>query len=125
MSIRQASRRRERRALRHEVHYACTVIRERDFEVVGRVAADLSTNGLQVLTDARVLTGEPVRVVFQAPETKAWLTVHGTVARVLHGRRPNDWGRRLGIELESLTPVDAERLRASTAMLEASGASAR
>lgn len=120
MTDRQSSRRTDRRALRHDVNYPCYVVRQRDLAVVAHVGTNLSTNGVQVLTDARVLTGEPVHVMFQAPETKAWFTLPGTVARVLHGRRPNEWGRRLGIELERMTSLESASLQECSRMLGAS-----
>lgn len=90
----------QRRSHRHDVSYACHLVRERDDAVIGRVALDLSAGGMQVLTGAKVLTGEPVRVTFRTPDTGRWLTLSGTVARVLHGRRPHEWGRRLGIAFD-------------------------
>ncbi len=107
-----------RGAERHQALYACHLVRERDDEVIGRVAMDLSSGGMQVLTGSKVLTGEPVRVTFQVPETQRWLTLQGTVARVLHGRRPNEWGRRLGVAFHELTVSDVERLREADRMLE-------
>lgn len=86
--------------------------------MISRVALDLSAEGMQVLTGARVLTGEPVEVTFQAPETGAWLTLRGTVARVLHGRRPNEWGRRLGIEVEGLDDTQRARLLHACRLLD-------
>ena len=99
--------------------YACHVVRQRDLEVLARVGLDLSAGGVQVLTGAQVLTGEPVVVTFQAPGTDRWFTLRGTVARVLHGRRPNEWGRRLGIELEEMTSAERSNLVDASRALDA------
>lgn len=95
------------------------MVRERDNALVARVALDLSIEGMQVLTGARVLTGEPVRVTFRAPETGQWLTLQGAVARVLHGRRPNEWGRRLGVAFDPIAGTYAARLVEASARLDA------
>jgi PilZ domain len=116
---RQTYRRTGRRSVRHQVLLPCHVLRKRDQAIVAQVAMDLSTTGLQVLTGARVLTGEPVQVTVRLPETGRWLTLEATVARVLHGRRPGDWGRRLGLELEGLTPTDMEKLCEANRRMEA------
>jgi hypothetical protein len=98
--------------------FECNVVRERDGEGIAGVGLDFSTGGLQALTRSRVLTGELVRMTFRAPATGRWLTLRGTVARVLHGRRPNDQGRRLGIEFEALTPEDLDRVNEASLRLE-------
>ena len=91
--------------------FVCAVVRERDGEGIAGVALDFSTGGLQAVTRARVLTGEPVHVTFRAPVTGRWLTLRGTVARVIHGRRPHERGaRRLGIAFDSLAAPDLDRL---------------
>jgi hypothetical protein len=59
-----------------------------------------------------------VRVTFRAPVTGRWLTVRATVARVLHGRRPNERGRRLGIEFNELALADAERVNEASDRLD-------
>ena len=89
------------RATRHAVVFVCEIVRERDGEGIAGVAIDFSTRGLQAVTRARVLTGEPVRVTFRAPQTGRFLVLRGTVARVVHGRRPGEHGRRLGIEFDA------------------------
>jgi hypothetical protein len=89
-------------------------MRKRDRAIVAHVATDLSATGMQVLTRERVLTGELVRVVICLPRTERWLTVDAHVARVVHGRRPGEWGRRLGLQLEGLSVSDAAKLRDAT-----------
>lgn len=80
----------------------CQVVRERDFRLVSSLAFDLSTGGMQVLTGTRVLTGEPLLVSFRAPKTGTWFDLAATVARVIHGRRPEDRGRGLGLEFHGM-----------------------
>jgi c-di-GMP-binding flagellar brake protein YcgR len=91
-----------RRAFRHEVRLPCQIVRERDFRLVGDRALDLSTAGMLVATDMRVLTGEELIVSFCAPRSKRWFDLSATVARVVHGRRPGDDGRRLGLSFHGV-----------------------
>lgn len=102
-------RKQPRRAFRREVLLSCQVVRERDFHLVSRLALDLSTGGMLVSTDLRVLTGEPLLVSFRPPRSDKWLDVSATVARVVHGRRPGDRGRCLGISFDGLDKAE-ERL---------------
>jgi len=95
-----------RRAFRRYVRIDCQVVRERDFRVVGDLALDLSERGMLVRTNERVLTGEDVVVCFQPPRSNRWVDAVGHVARVVHGRRPGDRTRALGIELETMDDRD-------------------
>jgi hypothetical protein len=81
------------------------VIREHDFRVVASLAVDLSTCGMLVRAQPRknVLTGEDVVVAFQTKDNR-WFDAMGTVARVLHGRRPGDDGLCLGVEFHDVAP---------------------
>jgi hypothetical protein len=105
-------RRRQRTAMRRSVRVDCQVVREHDFKLVGRRAIDLSADGMLVLSDARVLTGEDVIVTFRAPSTRLWFDCTATVARVIHGRRPGDWGACLGLSFDSMDEVTRAFLRA-------------
>jgi PilZ domain len=98
--------------MRRSVRVDCQVVREHDFKLVGRRAIDLSADGMLVLSDTRVLTGEDVIVTFRAPSTRLWLDCTATVARVVHGRRPGDWGPCLGLTFESMDEVTRALLRA-------------
>ena len=91
----------ERRAPRHMVRIDCQVVRERDFRLIARRTLDLSSAGMLVAADTEVLTGEPLIVSFRAPRTDRWIDAEATVARVIHGRRPGDVGRALGIKLKT------------------------
>ncbi|HVY48998.1 MAG TPA: PilZ domain-containing protein, partial [Minicystis sp.] len=88
----------------------CQIVRERDFKLVGRFAFDLSPEGMLVSTEARVLTGEEVLVSFRVPRSDRWIDANATVARVVHGRRPSDPGRCLGLAFDGLPAVDRRAL---------------
>jgi hypothetical protein len=91
------ARKQPRRAFRREVLLSCQVVRERDFRLVSDLALDLSTDGMLVSTDLRVLTGEELLVSFRPPRADRFIDLEATVARVVHGRRPGDRGRCLGL----------------------------
>jgi hypothetical protein len=95
-----ALRRSQRRSIRRAVRIDCQVVREHDFKLVARQALDLSPDGILVLADTPVLTGEDVIVSFRAPISRLWFDGIGTVARVEHGRRPGDRGNCLGIKFD-------------------------
>jgi|HubBroStandDraft_2_1064218.scaffolds.fasta_scaffold202761_2 hypothetical protein len=101
----------QRRAVRRAVRVPCLVMRQRDYRLVGSYGLDLSPTGMLVKAHERVLTGEPVQVSFRLPKSRAWIAASATIARVLHGRRPGDTGRCLGIEFDSLDPAVLRRLR--------------
>jgi hypothetical protein len=105
-------RRQERDASRHHVRVECQVVRERDFTLIGRRAVDLSASGMRVLSEEQVLTGEDVIVTFRAPITRLWLDCTATVARVLHGRRPGDFGPCLGLSFDAMDELTRTLLRA-------------
>lgn len=88
----------------------CEVVREHDFRVVGNLALDLSERGMLVSTRERVLTGEDIVVCFKPPRSNRWVDAMGHVARVIHGRRPGDRGRCLGIELYAMDDDDRQHL---------------
>jgi len=91
------ARTQHRRTFRREVILSCQVVRERDFRLVADLALDLSTEGMLVSTSTRVLTGEELLVSFRSPRSDVWFDAQATVARVIHGRRPGDRGRCLGL----------------------------
>jgi PilZ domain len=91
------ARKQHRRAFRRGVLVTCEVVRERDFRRVARLGLDLSTDGMLVATRDVVLTGEELIVSFRAPMADKWFDCMATVARVVHGRRPGDRGRCLGL----------------------------
>jgi hypothetical protein len=99
-----------RRAFRRYVRLDCQVVREHDFRLVGELALDLSERGMLVQTRERVLTGEEVVVCFKPPTSNRFVDAVGHVARVLHGRRPGDRGRCIGIELYGMDEDDRQYL---------------
>lgn len=99
-----------RRVFRRYVRLDCQVVREHDFRIVGDLALDLSTDGMLVRATERVLTGEEVIVTLRPPRSNRWFDAVGTVARVLHGRRPGDYGLSFGIEFHGVTEEEKARL---------------
>ncbi len=99
-----------RNAFRRSVFLPCQVVRERDFRLVSSLALDLSTEGILVLTGERVLTGENLLVSFRSPKGADWFDIEATVARVIHGRRPGDRGRCLGLQFDRVGEADSLRL---------------
>jgi hypothetical protein len=95
---------RQRRVLRRSVRVDCQVVRERDFRLIGSRGVDLSPQGMLVMAQERVLTGEPVIVAFRLPRSAFWFDAEATVARVVHGRRPGDLGRCFALSFETLEP---------------------
>jgi hypothetical protein len=93
-----------RRPVRHTVHFECQVVRERDFRLVAEQAVNLSVNGILVAPAAPVLTGEKIILSFRPPRWGGWIDATATVTRVLHGRRPGEYRRALGLEFDALDP---------------------
>ena len=102
----------QRQTLRRCVRVECQIVREHDFALIGTSAIDLSARGMLVETNERVLTGEEVIVSFRSPRRRAWYDAQATVARVIHGRRPYDTGRFLGIHFDVFDEAQACALRA-------------
>jgi hypothetical protein len=92
-----------RARIRRVVETRCEVVRARDYSLVGTHVLDLSTRGMLLQTEAPVMTGEDLLVLFRGP-TGDWFDCDGTVARVLHGRRRRDRRRAVGIAFEPLDP---------------------
>jgi hypothetical protein len=93
---------RQRRVMRRAVRVDCHVVRERDFRLIGSRAVDLSPEGMLVMAQDPVLTGEPVFVAFRLPRSSWWFDAEATVARVVPGRRPGDPGRCFALAFDSL-----------------------
>ena len=98
------SRSRSRRPIRHTVNIPCQVVRERDFRLVADRVVNLSVNGLLVGPADPILTGEKIIVSFRSPLWGGYIDAEATVARVLHGRRPGEYRRAIGIEFDGLDP---------------------
>lgn len=101
----------QRRPHRHTVHMLCQVVRERDFRLVADRVENLSTWGMLVSPAEAVLTGERVFVSFQLPGSQRWIDTQATVTRIVHGRRPTEDQRMLGLEFDALGSYDRYRLR--------------
>jgi hypothetical protein len=95
-----------RRSFRRYVRLDCQVVREHDFVIIGDLALDLSTQGMLVRAKRRVLTGEEVVVSFKPPRCNRIFDACATVARVIHGRRPGDYGVCLGLEFHAVDRDD-------------------
>ena len=100
--MRRTTSKSRRRSTRHTVKIPCQVVRERDFRLVADRILDLSESGLQVLPADPVLTGERLLVSFRLPRSSVWVDAEATVARVVHGRRPGEHTRGLGLVFERL-----------------------
>jgi len=102
----------QRRVVRRAMRVQCRVVRERDCQFIGSSGLDLSPLGMLVMGHRAALTGEPVLVSFRLPRTTRWFGASATIARVIHGRRPNDVGRCFALEFEPLDSDMQRRLRA-------------
>lgn len=92
-----------RAAFRRFVRIDCQVVREFDFRLVGDLALDLSTRGMQLRgKGVRLLTGEELLVAFRPPRSNVWIDAQATVARVIHGRRPGDPELSFGLEFHGM-----------------------
>jgi c-di-GMP-binding flagellar brake protein YcgR len=101
----------DRGSSRRAVRVHCQVVREHDFKLLGETAVDLSTEGMLLLSEAPVRTGEEVVVTFRVPGTDRWIDACATVARVVHGRRHGDPGRAIGLRFDGLDSADKRTLR--------------
>ncbi len=110
MSVHTLPKPSPRQAFRRYVRLDCEIVRERDFRAVGSLALDLSTNGMLITTRERILTGEELVFAFRPPGSNRWVDGIATVARVIHGRRPGDLGRALGLEFAQIGRADQSHL---------------
>lgn len=94
--------RNRRGGLRHAVSIPCQVVRERDFRMIADSIVDLSVSGMLVGPADPVLTGDRVIASFRLPNSTFWIDVEGTVARVVHGRRPGEHTRSLAVEFDPM-----------------------
>lgn len=87
---------------RHTLRIPCQVVRERDFRLVADRVENASLTGLEVSPAEPVLTGEQLIVSFQLPQDGTWVDAEARVARVVHGRRPGETQRCLGLVFEKV-----------------------
>ena len=101
-----------RQEMRRALDFACHVVRERDFKMIGGKALDVSPDGMLVSVTRPVPIGESVIVSFRATDLGLWFDTDATVTRILRGRRPGDpRGLALGISFGSLETVSRLILR--------------
>ena len=105
----------KRRPPRHSVRVDCQVVRQRDFTLVADGTMNLSLSGALFGPADPVVTGESLLVSFRLPGSSAWIDTEGHVARVVHGRRPGEYTRALGV---TFAPLSAEQKRLLKAELE-------
>ena len=91
------------RSPRRTARLACQLVRERDFRLIADRIIDLSPNGMLVGPADPVLTGERLLLSFCLPGSTYWIDSEAVVSRVLHGRRPGEHSRGLGLSLEGLS----------------------
>jgi hypothetical protein len=96
----------ERCALRHAVDLSCSVVREKDSRLTSLRAIDLSPHGIRVeLKDVDVDLGDRFFVSFRLSPFGIWYCSDAYATRMLHGRRPKERARSLGLRFGSLSAV--------------------
>lgn len=106
-----------RRPVRRCVRSWCQVVRERDFRLIADHIEDLSVEGARVGPADPVLTGELLLFSFKIPYFDVWVDTEAVVSRVLHGRRPGETSRSLGLEFCHLEPWHRYLLQQALAMV--------
>jgi len=92
-----------RHVTRREVRVPCQAVREHDFKLIANRTLDVSTEGMLIPLERKVLTGEAIIVSFEIPGM--WIDAEAVVARIVHGRRPGDDGLAAGLVFDRLTPA--------------------
>ncbi len=87
------------REVRRTARISCQVVRLRDFRLVADQILDISEHGMLVGPADPVLTGDEVIISFQPPGLLDYIDAEAVVARIVHGRRPGETRRELGLEL--------------------------
>jgi hypothetical protein len=101
----------QRRPVRHSHRSKCQVVRESDFRLVADTIENLSERGMRVGPADPVLTGLVLLVSFRIPRFGVWVDTEAVVSRVIHGRRPGEHSRSLGLEFCNLEPWHRYLLR--------------
>lgn len=101
----------QKRPVRHSARQTCQIVSEKDFRLVADRIENLSTFGMLAGPADPVLTGEVVFVSFRLPDTDEWFDARAVVTRIVHGRRPSESARRVGLEFVELGAYDRYRLR--------------
>jgi hypothetical protein len=92
------------RPTRHLTRIPCQLVREHDFRLVGDQIVNLSMSGLLVTPTDPILTGQRLLISFRVPSGLGFVDAEVTVTRVVHGRRPSETARALGLEFELIEP---------------------
>jgi len=92
------------RPTRHLTRIPCQLVREHDFRLVGDQIVNLSQSGLLVTPTDPILTGQRLLISFRVPSGLGYVDAEVTVTRVVHGRRPSETARALGLEFELIDP---------------------
>lgn len=100
-----------KRPIRHSVAATCRVVKTNNFTLVADRVENLSTYGMLVSPADPCLTGERVYVSFRIPGTNQYIDTSALVARVIHGRRPGESSRKLGLEFEGLSHYERYQIR--------------
>lgn len=106
-----------RRPVRRCVRSWCQVVRERDFRLVADQIEDLSLEGARVGPADPVLTGEVLLFSFKIPYFDLWVDTEAVVSRVIHGRRPGESSRSLGLQFCEMAPWHRYLLQQALAMV--------
>jgi hypothetical protein len=102
----------EPRTTRRTAVFECQVVRLRDFRLIADRVENLSASGILVGPADPVLTGEPVIISFRVPGLADFIDAEAVVRRVVHGRRPGETRRALGLELLDLADYSRRLLAA-------------
>ncbi len=108
--MRRSSLRFHGRTPRRAARIACQVVREHDFRLIADRIIDLSPGGLLVGPADPVLTGERLLISFRIPGFADWIDGEALVARVVHGRRPGEYSRGLGLSFCDIHPLSRFKL---------------
>ena len=99
----------DRKTVRRATRARCQAVAEDGFRLIGERALDLSTDGLMLACDARVVVGETVLLSIEMPTTREWIDAEAVVARIVEGYREGDRGYCAGLRF---TAIDFQAYRA-------------
>jgi hypothetical protein len=97
--------------IRRAIRLGCRARKIGSVGLVGDRTLDLSPEGMLLLSDERIDPGTELAISFFATDLPIWFDTRAVVARVVHGRRPGDPGRALGLRFRSLSAVSRLILR--------------
>lgn len=106
-----------RRTTRHAVSLECRALAENGDRFFEGKTLDVSTEGLRILSEAKVVVGEPVVLALRLPRQATWIDAHARVARIEEGVRDGDPGRAIALEFTAMDHADRYRLYYSTQAL--------